>query len=51
MENVDSEDSDTSDEDSDSSESDSSEEEETDPNMYRMEHLLQRMSSAYAKHA
>ena len=54
MENVDSEDSDTSDEDSRlsyPSDSDSSDEEETDPNMYGMEHLLQRMSSAYAKHA
>ena len=51
MENVDSEDSDTSDEDSDSSESDSSDEEETDPNMYGVEHLLQRMSTVYAKYA
>ena len=53
-ENVDSDDSVTSDEDSRlsyPSDSDSSDEEETDPNMYGMEHLLQRMSSAYAKHA
>ena len=42
MDNVDSESSYISDEDSDSSDSDSSDEEETDPNMYGVERLLQK---------